>query len=293
MDEDFEIIESRTKTPVCVTRIPKIIHQTWETNEVPERWKNAEIEWRKFCDVYGFEYKLWTAEDRRNLVKDKHGWYLETFDALPMNVQRADTWRYFALYDEGGVYIDLDFVPKHRNMHALLEYYNNIDTSVAVAKSATAAHYKGEVLTNACMMSEKGAPFWETVWEEMKQPLSNGSLSRRVLGSIPYFNVIFGTGPGLINVSMTKYLQTETAKTHPFVKIPCDFISCGFEWDPKPFDTQESAVTLLAGSSWHTKSMAIYRYISRAIHEKDTVYCVVTGCLIIVILILILLYLLK
>lgn len=30
------------------SRIPKIIHQTWETLDVPEIWKEAEREWRKF-----------------------------------------------------------------------------------------------------------------------------------------------------------------------------------------------------------------------------------------------------
>lgn len=274
-----------------MTRIPKIIHQTWETNEVPEKWKEAETEWRTFCDVYGYEYRFWNANDRRELVATQFPWYLETFDALPMNVQRADTWRYFALYVYGGVYIDLDFVPKHTNMAALLQYYNNIDTSVAVAKSATAQSLGsfGEILTNAFMMSEKEAPFWKLVWEEMKQPLSKGDWTRKMLKNVPYFQVIFGTGPGATNKALKKYLSTEESKLHPFVKIPCEFISCGFEWDPKPFETQESAVKLLEGSSWHTKSMKIYRHLSRAIYNKDTINGIMIAVLVIVVVVLLLL----
>ena len=268
------------------TRIPKIIHQTWETSEVPAVWKEAEIEWRKFCAENGYEYRLWTAKDRRDLVAEHFAWYLPAFDALKMNVQRADTWRYFVLYVYGGVYIDLDFVPKHTNMKALLDYYNTIDASVVIAKSATSKSFKGEVLTNACMMSEQHAPYWKVVWEELKQPLSKGSLSRKVLRHIPYFQVIFGTGPGRINLALQKYLQTEEAKTHPFVMIPSEFISCGYEWDPKPFETQESAVKLLAGSSWHTKSMRVFKHISRAMSQTNVIYVVFIVALAIVVLLL-------
>lgn len=201
-----------------------------------------------------------------------------------MNVQRADAWRYFALYVYGGIYIDLDFVPKHTNMKALLQYYDSIEASVVIAKSATSKSFKGEVLTNACMMSEKEAPFWKVVWDELKQP--KGTFSRRLLRYIPYFQVIFGTGPGRINLAMQKYLKMEEAKTHPFVMIPAEFISCGFEWEKKPFETQESAVKLLAGSSWHTKSMRIYRHISRAMSQYSVLYIVVISVMALVIILL-------
>lgn len=268
------------------SHIPKIIHQTWETLDVPEIWKEAEREWRRFCSENNYEYKLWTADDRRALVADKFSWYLPTFDALKMNVQRADAWRYFALYVYGGIYIDLDFVPKHTNIKALLNYYNTIEASVVIAKSATSGNFKGEVLTNACMMSEKEAPYWKVVWEELKQPLSKGTVSRRLLRHIPYFQVIFGTGPGRINIAMQKYLKMDVAKTHPFVMIPAEFISCGFEWEKKPFETQESAVKLLAGSSWHTKSMRVYRHISRVMSQSRVIYIVIICVLAIVVLLL-------
>ena len=47
--------------------IPKIIHQTWKTQEVPEHWKESQEEWQKLMD-YGWEYMLWTDEDNRNLI---------------------------------------------------------------------------------------------------------------------------------------------------------------------------------------------------------------------------------
>ena len=136
------------------------------------------------------------------------------------------------------------------------------------------------------MISEQHAPFWPIVWHEMKKPLSEGNLSRRVLGKIPYFQVIFGTGPGLINTAERIYRTSQTAATKPLMYIPCEWISCGYEWDPKPFQTTNSAVKLLAGSSWHTPSMCIYRGISKAVHNRTQILIIVTIALFVLCLLL-------
>jgi len=292
-DDTYVLIDSEKQdgSSPKSCRIPKIIHQTWETSDVPEHWKQSEQQWRLFCEKYGYEYKLWTASDRRELVAKKHPWFLPIFDAYKQNIQRVDTWRYFVLYDEGGFYCDLDIVPKIDSMHALIQFYNDCNVSVAIAKSATANDFKsqGEVLTNACVISQKHAPFWKMVWSELRKPLSEGSWTRRTLGFLPYFQVIFGTGPGILNQAYTKYCKTDTLMTmHPVVQIPCEFISCGFEWDPKPFQTPESVTILLAGSSWHTKSMKPFRYVSYAIHYREFIMIIIIVVLILLIILILL-----
>jgi len=48
---------------------------------------------------------------RRALLTDgRYLWFLETFDAYPYPIQRADAIRYFVLHHYGGIYIDLDDV---------------------------------------------------------------------------------------------------------------------------------------------------------------------------------------
>jgi len=84
----------------------KTIHQTWDDNAVPEcsipwtqSWKSNHPDW---------EYKLWSNEEGRDLIKDKFSWFLPVYDGYDYNIQRADAIRYFILYQFGGLYCDLD-----------------------------------------------------------------------------------------------------------------------------------------------------------------------------------------
>ena len=78
---------------------PKIIHQTWKTKEMPEKWKKSPEMWKKFHPDW--EYKLWTDEDNRSFIQDKYPQFLKLFDSYPHGIQRADFIRYFILKDFG------------------------------------------------------------------------------------------------------------------------------------------------------------------------------------------------
>lgn len=89
--------------------IPKLIHQTWKTQDIPEslfrpHWIES---WR---NLTGFEYKLWTDEDNRRLIAEHYPWFLSVYDGYDTHIKRVDAARYFILHRYGGVYADLDFV---------------------------------------------------------------------------------------------------------------------------------------------------------------------------------------
>ena len=107
--------------------IPKIIHQTWETNNIPydvykkewvESWKKNHPDW---------EYKLWTDEDRRALIKRHYLWFLKIYDSYELDIMRADAARYFILHYCGGLYADLDYECL-KNIEPLISDYNLILT---------------------------------------------------------------------------------------------------------------------------------------------------------------------
>ena len=90
--------------------IPKIIHQTWKTTELPENFQK----WSETIkDLHrpenGWQYKLWTDKDNRNFIKNYYPWFLPIYDNYDVNIKRVDAVRYFYLYHFGGVYMDLDF----------------------------------------------------------------------------------------------------------------------------------------------------------------------------------------
>lgn len=47
--------------------VPAIIHQTWQTNQVPDKWKEAQ---QSCIDMHpDYEYRLWTDDDGLQLIK--------------------------------------------------------------------------------------------------------------------------------------------------------------------------------------------------------------------------------
>ena len=89
-------------------KIPKIIHQTWKTQELPENFKLwSNIIKEKHPD---WKYMLWTDESNRNFIKENYSWFLDIYDSYDENIKRVDSVRYFLLYHYGGVYIDMDFI---------------------------------------------------------------------------------------------------------------------------------------------------------------------------------------
>lgn len=87
--------------------IPKIIHQTWKTEDIPEDTfrKDWQDTWK---ELPGFEYRFWTDEDNRALIEEHYPWFLEQYDAYDVPIKRADAARYFILHKYGGIYADLD-----------------------------------------------------------------------------------------------------------------------------------------------------------------------------------------
>ncbi|MFV0420385.1 MAG: glycosyltransferase family 32 protein [Dysgonomonas sp.] len=87
--------------------IPKIIHQTWKSEDLPSPFKALSNTWKEFLPDW--EYILWTDEMNRNFVAQYYPHYLEKYDSYPRNIQRADAIRYLLLETFGGLYVDVDF----------------------------------------------------------------------------------------------------------------------------------------------------------------------------------------
>lgn len=99
--------------------IPKIIHQTYINESIPEHWQAPQ---QSCLDLHpDYEYKLWTDKKSREFIAAEYPWFLETFDGYEFPIQRADAIRYFVLAHFGGIYIDLDD-GCNRSLDPLLAY---------------------------------------------------------------------------------------------------------------------------------------------------------------------------
>ncbi|WP_268225682.1 glycosyltransferase family 32 protein [Sinomicrobium oceani] len=93
-------------TNIKNVNVPKIIHQTWKSENYPKHFLPFVKSWIKYHPEW--EYRLWTDTMNRDFIKEKYPFFLEVFDSYPFNIQRVDAIRYFILYHYGGLYVDLD-----------------------------------------------------------------------------------------------------------------------------------------------------------------------------------------
>jgi len=86
--------------------IPKIIHQTWKSTDLPVNYTGYQSSVKTLHPDW--EYRLWTDKDNRDLIERQFPWFLDTYDSYSHEIERVDAVRYFILYTFGGVYMDLD-----------------------------------------------------------------------------------------------------------------------------------------------------------------------------------------
>ena len=162
--------------------IPKIVHLTWKTKTIPEKFKRTIQSWRRTNPEW--ELKLWTDEDNRNYIANNYPDFLTTFEGYPYGIQRADAIRYFLLKDFGGIYCDLDI----EVLGSMNTHFERANGEVFLVQSGNVP-----VFTNSFMASVPGAPFWDEVIERLSNP------------KIPWyavtkhFIVMYSTGPLMVN----------------------------------------------------------------------------------------------
>jgi len=219
--------------------IPKIIMQTWKTKIVPDHWKSSQESIQKYMPKW--KYVLMSDEDNRNFVSKHFPEYLDFFDDLKYNIQRADVIRYMFLYIHGGLYLDLDI----EVVAPLDELFENrsMETWLLQAPRNLASQY-----TNFFMASTAKNPFWLDVLKECTQPLP---LWARY---IPHFVISYQTGLGALTRAVKKSQKPIALLPFNYL-VPCDY--CNPDECTKPY----SYTKFLRGQSWNNYDTLIFNFI--------------------------------
>jgi mannosyltransferase OCH1-like enzyme len=69
-------------------KIPRIIHQTWKTDILPERWVAVREACIKLLPDY--EFKLWSDESAREFIKANYTSFLPTWDSYSESHRSTD-----------------------------------------------------------------------------------------------------------------------------------------------------------------------------------------------------------
>ncbi len=158
--------------------IPKLIHQTAKTAELPDDCKPY-VEKLKALHP-DWTYKLWTDADNLELVKTRMPDFLDVYTRLPKNIMRADVIRYVLMYTHGGLYLDTDYEmlkPFDMTQHDVVLPWESVDRPGQAARVA-----------NAIFASVPGHPFWRMLIDDL---IAHPPLA-------PDVEVIDATGPGFV-----------------------------------------------------------------------------------------------
>ncbi|KAK6199454.1 nucleotide-diphospho-sugar transferase [Scheffersomyces amazonensis] len=198
--------------------IPKIIHQTYKTTEIPEVWKAGQ---QACVDLHpDYQYILWTDEMARDFISEEYPWFLKTWDRYPYPIQRADAIRYFALVHYGGVYIDLDDGCERR-----------LDPLLTVPAFVRKTIPTG--ISNDVMGAVPHHEFFKKVLDSLQNYQRNWL--------VPYITIMFSTGPLFLSVMWKQYKRwgvPEAGKVR--ILLPEDYKTKSY-----------SFFAIAPGSSWH------------------------------------------
>lgn len=158
--------------------IPKVLHQTWKDSQVPDEFSNYVASWK--ANHPDWEYRLWTDVDNRHLIATHYTWFLDTYDAYPRPIQRADAARYFILHKYGGLYVDLDFL-SCKPIDPLLDGRQCV---LGVEPLSHCRHWGvQELVCNALMAAVPGHPFFGTLIRRLPEFVDRDQRKESILSS--------------------------------------------------------------------------------------------------------------
>jgi hypothetical protein len=150
--------------------IPKIIHYCWLSDDpLPQKLKKCVDSWKKFLPDY--EIVRW---DLNRFPLDKNIWVKQAF-AKKQYAFAADYIRLYALYTEGGIYLDSDVeVIKSFNDLLNLPYFICKENSPQGIEAAVIGAEKGCGWIKQCLSYYQDKKFIDT----------KGNMSKKVLPAI-------------------------------------------------------------------------------------------------------------
>lgn len=203
------------------------------------------------------QVKIWGPKESRALMARRFPWALERYDSFPWAIQRSDMSRYAILFEEGGLYMDLDYKFK-KPLVKIYEFLDQSRPGGQVFINETANGIGKNILSNSLMMAKQpGHPFWPYLIKRITKVKGAGhGLSRLT-------KIMSSTGPSQVSASYLGYKRKRLPShetLQPLVKEhfnPCSICDRGTSCAKGP---GVMAVHLNAGG-WHSLAARVYNHL--------------------------------
>lgn len=161
---------------------PYIIHQMWGTTSIREPYATYHRNVKLMNP--GATVNLWTDATMIDFMTQNFPQDLDWYNNLPLPVHRWDVFRYFLLFTQGGMYLDMDMEPT-RSFKPL---FDKPLVLCSENPKDIANWRKDMVISNAMMISEPQHPFMATLIEAVRGKVFT-ALNQDVLDA---------SGPGIV-----------------------------------------------------------------------------------------------
>lgn len=176
--------------------IPKIIHQTYKSIDLPETFKMCQD---KVIELHpDFEYRFYTDKDMYEFIEKDFPDYYENFMKLPRKIMQVDMFRYFLMYKYGGLYLDMDYL--------MFKKYDLLDYKIVIPSNRVNEEGYITCVGNCFFASIPGHDFWKKIIDTINiidRTIENFKVNNNIL----YHKD--GTGPGFLFEMIKEYKKRD------------------------------------------------------------------------------------
>lgn len=200
--KDYYIEYNETDVILTKVKIPRIIHQTFRTNELPNPIQDVVNELKIMNPE--FEYRFYNDEDCYIFIKEN---YDDETLSLYSNINpkygscKADFFRYLLMYKIGGVYLDIKSTTTSPLSKTILPTDEYLLTHWPGNDWKEELNYPHGEFQNWHIICVPGHPFLKDAIERVKSNLRNYD------GSVGKKSVLFLTGPIPYSKSILSHLD--------------------------------------------------------------------------------------
>lgn len=221
--------------------IPKVIHQIWYQGEenIPPKHSAFHKQWKIMHS--NWIHKFWDETSMLQLLS-KYPKYLNTYQEMKLMHQKIDFFKYVLLFDQGGVYVDMDTIPL-KPIDGLLNKYSDAEVIVSYipidSLESLIISGRTKMVNNGIIMSIRKHHFLFHLLEDIVKD------HKCKLALTDYICISRTTGPHRFSKIALKYQNDPTVKI-----LPPKYLEPCYQYNEKCKITEDAYINHEHSQTW-------------------------------------------